>query len=136
MNIAVRYHTRSGNTKKLAEAIADAVGVRAHPVTTPLSEKVDILFLGNSMYGADVDDAVKNFLRSNASSIGKIVNISTAAIAPSTYKMVAKLAKEYNINMATEEFHCRGSFMFMHKNRPNAEDLQKAAAFAKGVAGK
>lgn len=131
MNIAVRYYTRSGNTKKLAVAIADAVGVQAQPVSTPLSEKADILFLGNSMYGADVDNAVKAFVKENASNIGKIVNFGTAAIAPSTYKMVKKLAKEHNLELATEEFYCRGSFMFMHKNRPNAEDIKKASTFAK-----
>ena len=29
MNIAVRYYTKGGNTKRLAEAVADAVGVEA-----------------------------------------------------------------------------------------------------------
>ena len=29
MKIAVRYYTRSGNTKKLAEAVAEAVAVEA-----------------------------------------------------------------------------------------------------------
>ena len=29
MKVEVRYYTRSGNTKKLAEAIAEAVGVEA-----------------------------------------------------------------------------------------------------------
>ena len=32
MKIAVRYYTRSGNTEKLAKAIAEAVGVQAESV--------------------------------------------------------------------------------------------------------
>ena len=55
MKIAVRYYTRSGNTKKLAEAIADAVKVDAKDVTVPLMKKADILFLGCSYYAFDVD---------------------------------------------------------------------------------
>lgn len=130
MNIAVRYYTKSGNTKKLAEAIAGAVGAEAQDVSVPLSEKTDILFLGSSVYAAGIDNSVKSFIKDNASNIGTIVNFSTAAILASTYKQVAELAKSNNIAIASEEFHCRGAFGPVHKGRPNADDLKKAAAFA------
>lgn len=130
MNIAVRYYTKSGNTKKLADTIAEAVGVQAQEVSVPLSEKADILFLGSSVYAAGVDNSVKSFIKDNAVNIGTIVNFSTAAILASTYKQVAELAKSNNIAIADKEFHCRGSFGPVHKGRPNAEDLKKAAAFA------
>ena len=48
MKTAVRYYTKTGNTKRLAEAIAQAAGVDAQPISVPLTEPVDILFLGNS----------------------------------------------------------------------------------------
>ena len=38
MKIAVRYYSRGGNTKKLADAIAKAVGVEALTADTPLKE--------------------------------------------------------------------------------------------------
>ena len=62
MKAAVRYYTRSGNIKKLAEAIAKAVGVEAKTVDEPLREDVDILFLGSSVYAYGVDDSIKNFI--------------------------------------------------------------------------
>lgn len=133
MKVAVRYYTRSGNTKKLAMAIADAVNVEAKEVSVPLEEKADILFLGSSVYAAGVDDAVKNFISENKDKIGTIYNFSTAAILSSTYKQVQKLSGENGVAIAKEEFHCRGSFSVMHRNRPNAEDLQNAAAFAKKI---
>ena len=64
MKIAVRYYTRSGNTKKLAEAVANAVSADAKDITVPLTEKVDILFLGCSYYAFDIDEAVKEFILS------------------------------------------------------------------------
>ena len=73
MNIAVRYYSRSGNTKKLAEAAAKAAGVDAQDVSAPLSEKADILLLGCSYYAFDVDEAVKRFIADNKENIGKIV---------------------------------------------------------------
>ena len=133
MNIAIRYYTRSGNTQKLANAIAEALNIEAKDTTAPLTEKADILFLGSSVYAGGVDDAVKQFISDNKSNIGKIVNFSTAALVSSTYKQVKKLAEENGIAMAEAEFHCRGAFAVMHRNRPNEEDLKKAKDFAMNV---
>lgn len=133
MKVEVRYFTRSGNTKKLANAIAEAVGVEAQDVSVPLEEKTEILFLGSSVYAAGVDDAVKHFIAENKDKIGKLYNFSTAALISSTYKQVQKLAAENGIDMADEEFHCRGSFAVMHKGRPNAQDLNNAAEFAEKI---
>ena len=133
MDIAVRYFTRSGNTKKLALAIAEAAGVEAKEVSVPLTEQTDILFLGSSVYAAGVDDAVKKFLAENHDRIGTIYNFSTAAIISSTYGQIKKLAAEHGIKVADEEYHCRGSFTVMHKGHPDEADIQQAAAFAKRV---
>ena len=61
------------------------------------------------------------------------MNFSTAALVKSTYKQVGKLLKEKGIPQAKEEYYCKGSFMMMHKGRPNAEDCRKAAEFAAKV---
>ncbi len=37
MKIAIRYYTRSGNTKKLADAISEAVGVEAKATSESLA---------------------------------------------------------------------------------------------------
>ena len=44
MKAAIRYYTRSGNTKKLADAISAAIGAEARTTAEPLTEDVDILF--------------------------------------------------------------------------------------------
>ncbi len=54
MKIAIRYYTKTGNTKKLAEAISSAIGVEAKTVDEPLTEDVDILFLGSAVYAAGI----------------------------------------------------------------------------------
>ena len=133
MRIAVRYFSRGGNTKKVAEAIAGAVGVEAKTVAEPLSEDVDILFLGSSPYAFDVDDEVKKFINGINVSVGKVVNFSTSASLRSTKKYVEKLMAEKNIPMAEAEFSCPGSFLFLHNGRPNGDDLGAAALFAKNV---
>ncbi len=133
MKYAVRYYTRSGNTKKLADAIASALSTKAEDVTVPLSEKVDVLFLGCSYYAFDIDEAVKKFITENNSNIGKIVCFGTSAMMRSMKKPVSKAAEAFGIVVADEEFHCRGQFGKVHKDRPNPRDLENAAVFAKSI---
>jgi flavodoxin len=133
MKAAIRYYTRGGNTEKLALAISKATGLPAETIDVPLLEDVDLLFLGSSVYGFDVDNQVKQFISNIDVKVGKVVNFSTACMVKSTYKQVAKLLAEKNIPMAKEEFYCRGSFGPMHKGRPNQQDLHEAEAFARKI---
>ena len=136
MNCAVRYYTKTGNTKKLADAVAKAVGVEALPISTPVDEKVDILFLGNSYYAFNIDPEVRDFVRSlDRKKVGRIVNFGSAAMLNSTYKKVKAEADKVGIKMDEREFHCKGEFKGIHRGKPDEEDLKSAADFARMVAG-
>lgn len=133
MTYAVRYYTRTGNTKRLAEAMASVLGVEALPISTPVTEPVDILFLGNSYYAFNIDKEVRDFVASlDKEKVGKIVNFGSAALLNSTYGKVKEVADSVGIPMDEREFHCKGEFKGIHKGRPNAEDEAAAAEFAKG----
>ena len=137
MKIAVRYYTKTGNTKRLAEAVARAAGVEARPISEPLMEKVDLLFLGNSYYAFSIDPEVRTFIRSlDKTKVGKIVNFGSAAMLNSTWKKVKAEADLAGIPMDEREFHCKGEFKGVHKGRPNEEDLRAAEAFVKKILGK
>lgn len=134
MKAAVRYYTKTGNTKRLAEAVAKAAGVEALPVSIPVTEQVDILFLGNSYYAFSIDPEVRIFIQSlDKTKIGKIVNFGSAAMLNSTYKKVKAEADKMGIPMDEREFHCKGEFKGIHKGRPNEADLNAAAEFAKNI---
>ena len=134
MKIAVRYYTKTGNTKRLAEAVAEAVGAEALPLGAPIEEPVDILFLGNSYYAFSIDPEVRDFVRSlSGSRVGRIVNFGSAVMLNSTYKKVKAEADKVGVPMDEREFHCKGEFKGVHKGRPNGEDLKAAAAFAKSI---
>ena len=136
MKIAIRYYTKTGNTKKLAEAVAAAVGVEALPLSVPLTEKVDILFLGNSYYAFSIDPEVRDFVRGlDKDMVGKIVNFGSAAMLNSTYKKVKAEADKTGIPMDEREFHCKGEFKGLHKGKPDASDLKAAAEFARSIVG-
>ena len=134
MKVAVRYYTKTGNTRRLAEAVAEAVGAKALPISTPVTERADVLFLGNSYYAFSIDPEVRDFVRAlDKSKVGKIVNFGSAAMLNSTYKKVKAEADRAGIPMDEREFHCKGEFKGIHKGRPNQDDLTAAAEFARNI---
>ena len=134
MKTAVRYYTKTGNTKRLAEAIGQALGVEALPLSEPLKEPVDVLFLGNSYYAFSIDPEVRTYVRSlDKEKVGCIVNFGSAAKLNSTWKKVKAEADKVGIPMDEREFHCKGEFKGLQKGKPDEEDLKAAAEFAKSI---
>ena len=135
MKIEIRYFTKTGNTKKLAEAIAQELNIEAQELSAPLSEKTDILFLCNSVYWAGADSSVKKFISENKSKIGLLVNVSTAAMIESTYARIKKIAEKEGVKLSDKEFHCRGKFTALHSGHPDDADIAAVKAFAGKVIG-
>ena len=132
MKYAVRYYTKTGNTKRLADAMAKELGVEALPISEAITEPVDLLFLGNSYYAFTIDPEVRSFVLSlDKEKVGKIVNFGSAAMLNSTYKKVKAEADKVGIAMDEREFHRKGEFKGLHKGRPNEDDVKAAVEFVK-----
>lgn len=131
MRIDVRYFTKNGGTRKLAEAIAKAVDAEAKTVDQPLEKYADVVFLGASVYGGKPDPSVVRFIADNAKNIGKIVVFGTACTGKSTYPAIKSAAAGQAVKTAEMFFQCKGQFLFFNKNRPNDQDCANAADFAK-----
>ncbi|MBQ1466620.1 MAG: flavodoxin [Eubacteriaceae bacterium] len=134
MKAAVRYYTKTGNTRRLAEAVAAAAGTEALPLDAPLDGYADVLFLGNSYYAFTIDPEVRSFIRSlDPSKVGRIVNFGSAALLNSTWKKVKDEADKAGIPMDSREFHCKGEFKGLNRGKPDESDLAAAAEFARGI---
>ena len=131
MRVEVRYFTRNGGTKKLAEAIAKAVDAEAKTVDTPLEKYADVVFLGASVYGGKPDPSVTAFIAQNAKQIGKIVVFGSACTGKSTFPAIKSAAAGCAVKTAEMFFQCKGQFLFFNKNRPNDQDCADAAEFAR-----
>lgn len=129
MNIEIRYYTKSGHTKKLADAIADELNIPAKTINEEITEDVDILFLGSSIYGNSIDPALTTFFNNINVNIGLIVNFSTAGSIESTYDKIKELADLYEIPISSKEFHCPGEFVGMNIGRPNNSDVENIKEF-------
>ena len=134
MNIAVRYFSRSGNTEKVARAIAEALGIKAIPIgqaPAATEEAADILFLGAAAYAFGIDESVKAFLGGlDETKVKRIVLFTTTALLKTVRPHIQKALAGKNIPLAEKEFHSWGEFKFTRKGHPNEQDLAKARAFA------
>lgn len=130
MNIQVRYLSKSGNTKRVADAIAEAVNVSARPITDPVPPDTDILFLGGAVYAFGIDEGLKRFIETLDTSVKRVAVFSTTAVVKSAYPHIKKLLAAQGIAVLEEDFHCYGEFTLIHKGRPNARDLDIARGFA------
>ena len=127
MNIAVRYYSRSGNTRALAEAIALEAGVEAVSVDSPgaaLTETADVLFIGGALYAYGLDRHLKDFIAGlKKEDASKAVVFSTSWISKHSIDLIKKGLSEAGIPVEEEAFHV--------KNRPDEAQLGEARAFAR-----
>ncbi len=134
MNVAIRYFSRKGNTKHLADVISAEVGVNAYTVQTPIEEPCDILFLCDSLYKGTVDKNVKEFIQQLDPHLVKtVINVSTSASGKSTDAAVQKLLEAKGMELNPQSFYCPGSFLFFHLRRPNENDLENCRQFVGNV---
>jgi flavodoxin len=138
MKVKVLYHSKSGNTKKVAEAIARATGQveEAIPPAYPL-ENIDVLFLGAGIRAGKVDKKVQEFVRTlTPARAKKVVVFGTAGSPEGAFPLMKKMMEEKGLKVADEFFMCKGKwFFFMDRGHPNAADLEAAANFAKKIIG-
>jgi flavodoxin len=136
MKTKVMYHSRSGNTKKIADAIAQAIGqdAEAIPPDYPL-ENVGLLFLGAAVYAGKVDKKMEEFIRTlNSSRVKNVAMFGTNGGNENYFNSMRELLKAQGINVLEEVYSCRGKFfLFFNRKHPNEEDIRKAQEFAKAV---
>ena len=135
LSVAVHYFSRSGNTKKVALAIAHTLGVEAVSIKNigKIDTTIDILFLGAATYRNDVDKNVKAYIQTlNNKNIKRVVIFSTAG-ANSAYPIMKSLLNEKNILVDDKNFFCRGHIFIENIGHPNQDDLAQAVLFTKEI---
>jgi flavodoxin len=133
----VVYQSTTGNTKKVAEAIANAVGCIAEPVSAAtVNEPVDMLFLGASIHAKDVDPSVRKFIGGLDATLVKRVTVFGTGFDESRDKAVGimkDLLARRGIAVTDKCYFCLGKFVLFNRHHPDTQDLTGAEEFARGV---
>lgn len=141
MNIEVRYFSKTGNTEKIARAIADTFGVEAKTIDEPFEGPVDLLFLGNSVYQSNVSSEIKKFIKNLNIPVNRVINFGTAATDKTTTKKIRKLFKKKGIPVDEQDLFVKGRYKVCSRgitsvlniDRPNQDDVEQAKQFAQRI---
>lgn len=139
MNIRVIYHSsKSGNTEKLAKAIAEALGVKAEHIGTAsisFSRPVDLLFVGDGIYWAKPHRITRKFFKKL--NPAPIRNAAVFATYGNQFKIgddLKKLLQDKGINVVGDPFTCKGASVgTKNHGHPDETDLQNVMAFAQNI---
>ena len=136
--VAVFVDSRGGNTRKVADAIAEELGVRVGDLTTPLPEEGKILFLGSGTYGSAPGIEMMKFVTDNVFTGRKVALFGTSMSGAGAQKMIAAMEDALTRKGATVpgKYHCRGKFLLFNRSHPDREDLDNAKKFAREMINK
>jgi flavodoxin I len=131
----VVYFSRTGNTKKVAEAMAAELMVEAKDVKAAgVLPKDAFVFLGTGCYGGTLPKEIDAFMKKN-NFRGRIIAFFTTSAFGSLAErnLIEKQLTERGA-IITHNFKCFGHFLTMKKEHPTPQELEKAKDFARTVA--
>ncbi len=140
--IYVVYGSLTGNTRKVARAMAETVGATLVDVRREALPKVgpeDVVFVGDGVYGGRPSQAMRRALSAWALPMGiKAAVFGTYGGRPSQLAILEKILQGKGAQVV-DRFSCLGRDWFLlglvGRGRPAQEDLQAAREFAKKVVG-
>jgi len=132
---SVVYATKTQHSKKIAEAIAQALGVEAVNIEQrPEPKPADLLFIVGGIYGGQCNPSLLAYAEKLDSSLVKRVVLVTSSVSVTGRKQTAlrDILVKKGISVA-DELTCTGSFLFVKLGHPSQQDLKTIADAAKAL---
>ena len=127
---AIRYYSKFGHSKQMAEAIEEIVGAKAATVTEPLEQPVEVLVLGAGVLLGKVNGAVIDFINTlTPDEVKCVVLFGSCAIIESPVPQMRKALEARGIAVCAKSFTCKGSMGPIHSGHPNAQDIEDLRQF-------
>jgi len=132
-DIAVFVDSHGGNTRKVADALAEELGASVGDLMTPLPADAKVLFLGSGTYGGAPGKEMMKFVTDNVFTGRRVALFGTSMAEAGARKMIAALEDALTRKGATVlgSYQCRGKFLLFNRGRPNTGDLDNAKKFAR-----
>jgi flavodoxin len=128
----VVYYSRGGNTRKVAEAIADELWTMAKNIQNVHTLAEDaFIFLGSGCYGAVIVKEIDDFIDRNHLQGRKIAFFTTSAFG---WEKELSIMEKHILDkgvIIVGRFNCFGQFLAVEKGHPDAVELEKAREFAR-----
>jgi flavodoxin I len=131
MELQVIYFSRKGSTKKIAEAIASEIGVKAEDVKTAKLKNNELLFLGSGCYGSKPGKDMIDFIEENNFKSKNVALFGTSG--GGLGQEVIEMEKILNSKGAKTKgkYYCKGKLFLINRKKPDRIDIDNAKRFAK-----
>ncbi|MDL2293754.1 hypothetical protein LJC60_03900 [Ruminococcaceae bacterium OttesenSCG-928-D13] len=138
MNTKVVYHSSTGNTRKLAVAIAEAMFCEAEELgkgDVLLNPAVDLMFIGDGTYYGHPDANTVLFICSlDPSTVKNVALFATCGDKSSIGESLKGLVVQQGLSLVGEPFVCKGeAWGRINKRRPNKTDIENAQEYARTI---
>ena len=138
MTVRVFYHTATGNTRKVAGAIADELGIEAEMIGKDLisfSEPIDLLFIGDGIYAGKPGKETISFInRLDPAMIKNTAVFATYGGQEVIGERIADLLRNKGLNIIGKPYTCKGKcWFFINRRHPNENDLDSSRQFARSI---
>jgi len=132
----VLFYSKGDNTRKLADAIARVLGVKATDIkTASIDPTAHIIFLGSGCYGGKPSEDMMKFIERNDFSGRKIALFGTSGGNAGMEVDLMAVALKHKGATVLGSYHCKGkAFLLFNTGRPNQEDLDGARKFVREMA--
>lgn len=133
MDFQIIYFSKTGKTKKVAEAIASELDIEAEEVKYTKLKDNAIIFLGSGCYGGKPAKNMINFIEENDF---KSKNVALFGTSGSGEGVEIRILEEILNKKGAKikgKFSCKGQFLLINRRRPNNEDLENAKKFANSI---
>ena len=133
MKTALVYFSRTGHSKRIAKAIAEALQITALDVKSqPVLDEVDLLFIVGGIYGGASSPELRAYAEGlSKRSVKKAALITSCLNRIHRQGMIREILTRKGIDVAPDEFVCRGSFLFFGLGHPSKEEIDAAISFAR-----
>jgi flavodoxin len=138
MNIRVLYHSLTGNTRRIAEAIAEEAGCATEKTTgADPALAADILFLGAALHKGGLDESLVNRIRGmdplKIKGVAVFVTCINEIAGEKAMRMITALLRGRGLRTIGSGFACRGKFLFFNRKQPDSAAIDRAKAFARAI---
>ena len=133
----VLFYSLTGNTKKMAGAIAEELGIKAQNVKAVAGvPEGAILFLGSGSYGDKPAEHMVKYIETNDFTSRKVALFGTSGKGEGreVQSMTETLKQKGAVILGS--YYCKGkAFVVINIGHPDKDELAGARAFARQMAG-
>lgn len=132
---AIIYRSLTGHSKKIANAIALELGIKAYNIKNkPVLKGVDLLFIVGGIYsGKSLPDTLEYIKTLTNQMVKKALLITSSVTNKNGQDEIRDILISKGIEVLKEEYQCYGNFLFIKIGHPNKKEIADAVSFVKNV---